>query len=187
MTCAARVVDEGRPAVLDEQGCNALNDVIVSVPSESAQRMGDDGESGLRWEGEGTEEVVGEDRARRELNRHDGSSEESSPSRPLLALTTMESSLWWLVVVMAGIGALFIAWMSTFPPAVPSLTVPVLSSCLGPPLLRMLREAVATQTRRDAQGRGRAGRSKGRGMGWETGRAGPEGFEMASLGDGDDD
>lgn len=72
MTCAARVVDEGRPAVLDEQGCNALNDVIVSVPSESAQRMGDDGESGLRWEGEGTEEVVGEDRARRELNRHDG-------------------------------------------------------------------------------------------------------------------
>ncbi|GAA6000821.1 hypothetical protein JCM10207_004675 [Rhodosporidiobolus poonsookiae] len=88
----------------------------------------------------------------------------------------MDSSLWWMIVFLALFGAAFVLYL-------------ILSTCLGPPLVRAFRSWLAQHYRasqRDQWDAGGAGyREVGRRRGFMEGSGGSEGYEMASLG-GDD-
>lgn len=120
----------------------------------------------------------------------------------------MERSLFYLILALSIIVALFLIYLSQsrLPPSIRrKLTFltknnAVLSTCLGPPLLRAFKSYLATQKlarSRSANGKkfdynsdlqSDAGfrRSKGREYGFDQGRGGAEGFEMSALGVGED-
>ncbi|GAA6030065.1 hypothetical protein JCM8097_009238 [Rhodosporidiobolus ruineniae] len=91
----------------------------------------------------------------------------------------MDSSLWWMIVFVCIIAALFVVYL-------------FLSTCLGPPLIRAARAWLATHYRAskrdewDAGGGGyREVRRSGRANGFMEGRGGAEGYEMATFGEDD--
>ncbi|BGP13257.1 hypothetical protein JCM10213_004973 [Rhodosporidiobolus nylandii] len=85
----------------------------------------------------------------------------------------MDSSLWWLIVLLCLFASSFVVYL-------------ILSTCMGPPLVRMARSWLATHYRsskRDEWDSGGGGyREVGRRRGFMEGRGGAEGYEMATFG-----
>ncbi|GAA5850902.1 hypothetical protein JCM8547_009126 [Rhodosporidiobolus lusitaniae] len=85
----------------------------------------------------------------------------------------MEDSLWWLIAFLSVFLSCFVLYL-------------VLSTCLGPPLIRAARSWLATHycaSKRDEWDSGGGGyREVGRRRGFLDGRGGQEGYEMASFG-----
>ncbi|CEQ39176.1 SPOSA6832_00676, partial [Sporobolomyces salmonicolor] len=87
----------------------------------------------------------------------------------------MDSSLRWLIFWMSLLGISFIIYL-------------FLSTCVGPPLIRALRQSLAAHHRRSAGdtwdgGDGSGYRDMSRRRGFMEGSGGAEGYEMAAMGE----
>jgi len=85
----------------------------------------------------------------------------------------MDPALWWLVLCFGLLCVSFVSYL-------------LLSTCLGPPLLRALKNWLDSHARatrsRSTDARGAYVRANAYHDGFSSGRGGPEGFEMSALG-----